>query len=67
MLEARGYKTKKDLKACVGKRLKFVETSLFGNEYQSTGEVIMVGPDAKDNRKWFAIITMENDLIKKVK
>ena len=59
------YKTKKLLKESIGKRLRFQETSMFGNEYVSTGKFCAVGPGAYD-RKWYAEITMENDLIKKV-
>jgi hypothetical protein len=66
MMGASGYKTKKDLKAAVGKRLRYVETSLFGAEYKSNGTFCVVGPCAYTNRKWYASVTMENDLIKKV-
>ena len=59
------YKTKKDLKSNVGSKLKFIETSMFGPEYKSTGSFAVVGPSAYE-RKWFAEITMENDIIKKV-
>ena len=60
------YKTKKDLKASIGQRLKYVETSMFGYEYKADGSFCVVGPDAHRNRKWYAEVTMENDLIKKV-
>jgi hypothetical protein len=59
------YKTKSELKKSVGKRLKFHETSMFGVEYVSTGSFPVVGPSAYV-RKWYANVTMENDLIKKV-
>jgi hypothetical protein len=59
------YKTKKDLKANVGKELKYVETSIFGPEYKDNGKFCVVGPSPY-NRKWYAIVTMENGLIKKV-
>lgn len=59
------YKTKKLLKESVGKKLSFQETSFFGTEYQSNGSFPVVGPSAED-RKWYATVTMENDLIKKV-
>jgi len=61
------YPTKKKLKESVGKRLRFVETSMFGTEYRSSGDFCVVGPCAYTNRKWYATVTMENDLIKKVK
>ncbi len=65
MLAASGYKAKKDLKGAVGKRLNYSETSLFGLEYKSTGKFAVVGPSAYE-RKWYAEVTMENDIIKKV-
>jgi hypothetical protein len=60
------YKAKKDLKAAVGKPLRYVETSLFGSEYKENGTFPVVGPCAHTNRKWYAQVTMENGLIKKV-
>lgn len=60
------YKTKKALKESIGQRLKYVETSMFGQEYKSNGTFCVVGPCAYTNRKWYAQVTMENDLIKKV-
>jgi len=59
------YKTKKLLKEAIGENLNFVETSMFGTEYQSNGTFQVVGPTA-DDRKWFASVTMENDVIKSV-
>lgn len=66
MMGVNGYKTKKDLKAAVGKPLTYVETSAFGPEYKSNGTFNVVGPCAFTNRKWYATVTMENDKIKKV-
>jgi len=66
MLGALGYRTKKELKESVGKPLRFIETSAFGNEFKEDGKVTMVGPDADNDRKWFAEIEMEKGLIKKV-
>jgi hypothetical protein len=59
------YPTKKALKESVGKSLRYVETSLFGSEYRSTGKLTVVGP-SPHNRKYFANIVMENDVIKRV-
>lgn len=59
------YKTKKDLKASIGQRLRYVETSLFGAEYKPDGKFCVVGPSPTE-RKWFAEVTMEGGLIKKV-
>ena len=68
MLGAIGYKAKKDLKAAIGKRLNFTETSMFGQEYPAggTGQVTVVGPCAYTSRKWYATVQLENGLIKKV-
>jgi hypothetical protein len=60
------YKTKSELKASVGKPLEYEETSAFGSEYKPDGIFCVVhSPYVK--RDWFAEITMENGLIKKVK
>ena len=61
------YKTKKDLKSAVGKPLRHIETSLFGQEYVSTGQVCVVGPCPYTNRKWYARVTLQNDVIIGVK
>jgi hypothetical protein len=60
------YKTKKDLKAAVGKPLRHTETSMFGAEFKDNGNFVVVGPSAYDH-KWYAAVTMENGLVKKVK
>jgi hypothetical protein len=60
------YKTKKDLKAAVGKSLRYVETSYFGSEYTPDGKFTVVGPCPHTNRKWYAEVVMEGGLIKKV-
>jgi hypothetical protein len=60
------YPSKKVLKENVGKPLRFIETSVFGPEYKATGKFCVVGPCPYTNRKWFAEVTMENGLIKKV-
>lgn len=59
------YPSKKVLKENIGKRLRYEETSFFGTEYKSTGKFCVVGP-SPTQRKWYAEVTMENDLIKKV-
>ena len=56
------YKTKKDLKNNVGKELDYTETNIFKDEYTPNG--IVIGCDI--NRKFFAKITIENNIIKKV-
>jgi hypothetical protein len=59
------YKHKKDLKASVGKPLRYEETSMFGAEYKSTGTFAVVGSGAY-KRDWFATVTMKDDIIVKV-
>lgn len=66
MMGAR-YKSKKELKENVGKPLNYIETSMFGTEYTPNGAFAVVGPCPYTNRKWFASVTMENGIIKKVK
>ena len=67
MLDAgKMYNAKKELKASIGKALKYHETSMFGEEYLPNGKVLMVGPCAHTKRKWFANITMKDGLIEKV-
>ena len=60
------YPSKKELKANVGKPLRFIETSMFGAEYKETGSFCVVGPDPYNNRKWYASVTMKDGLIAKV-
>jgi hypothetical protein len=59
------YKTKKDLKAAVGKELRYVETSMFGTEYKDNGRFCVVGPSPYD-RKWYATVVMVDGKIAKV-
>ena len=61
-MAASGYKHKKDLKASIGQRLGFEETSIFGPEYKSTGKFCLVGPSAYE-RKWYAEVEMKDDII----
>ena len=60
------YKTKKDLKAAVGKRLNYVETSMFGAEYKADGDNLVVGPCAYTKRTWYAKVTCKGGIIQKV-
>jgi hypothetical protein len=63
------YASKKDLKASIGKPLRYMETSLFGNEYQENG--ILTGANRPHmtglGREFYANVTIENGLIKGVK
>ena len=56
------YKTKKDLKNNIGQELDYTETNIFKNEYKENGTVIGCNFD----RSFFAKITIENNIIKKV-
>jgi hypothetical protein len=60
------YPNKKDLKMHIGQPLRYVETSMFGNEYIPDGHFCVVGPSPQI-RKWYAEVTMKNGLIEKVK
>jgi hypothetical protein len=63
------YPSKKELKANVGKRLKYIETSMFGPEYRDNGTLTVANrPHITGiGREFFAQVTMENGLIKSVK
>ena len=64
-----GYKSKKELKASVGERLHYRETSIFGAEYLSTGSFVVAHRPAitgLPGREFFAKVTMKDDLIEKV-
>ena len=62
---AAAYKTKKVAKEFIGQSPRFIETSLFGNEYNGDGVYTVVGPSPLE-RKWFGNITIENGIIAKV-
>lgn len=64
-LSARGYKTKKELKAAIGQTLNYTETGVLGPEYNPNGRLCVVGPTPQQ-RTWFATVIMENGLIKSV-
>jgi len=60
-----GFKTKKELKQAIGQFPRFIETSIFGNEYKGNGTYCVVGPSPYE-RKWFASVTVKDDKIVKV-
>lgn len=64
-MAACGYRTKKELKESIGKRLGYTETSMFGNEFKPTGTNVLVGPSAYE-RKWFASVVTQDGIIVKV-
>ena len=63
------YNSKKDLKACIGQPLDYIETSMFGAEY--VADSYMVGANRPHitgkGREFFAEVTMSGGLIAKVK
>lgn len=63
------YPSKKELAACVGQRLKFRETSIFGPEYDPNG--FLTGCNRPHmtghKREFFANVQMKDGLIEKVK
>jgi hypothetical protein len=63
------YPSKKELKANIGKPLRYIETSLFGPEYRPNGS--LTGANRPHitglGREFFAVVTMENGIIKGVK
>jgi len=63
------YPTKKSLKENIGKKLNYIETSLFGNEYLSNGTIVVCNRPHMTNigREWFAQVTMKDDIIIGVK
>lgn len=62
------YPSKKELKAKIGEPLRYIETSLFGPEYRPDGVLTVANrPHITGmGREFFANVTMENGLIKKV-
>lgn len=65
----RSVPTIKVLRTLIGQdaRHYIYETSMFGPEYRETGSNLVVGPDAYTNRKWFATIYTNDNIIIKVK
>jgi hypothetical protein len=61
------YPSKKALRENIGKRLRYVETSLFSAEYRDNGMLTVVGPCPFNARKWYANVTMKDGLIAGVK
>lgn len=59
------YPTKKELKASIGKPLRYEETSMFGSEFKPDGSFCVVGPSPLQ-RKWYATVTMVGGKIAKV-
>lgn len=62
------YPSKKDLKASIGQKLRYQETSLFGDEYRPTGTLHGCNRPhiTGHKREFFANVTMANGLITSV-
>lgn len=62
------YPSKKNCKEHIGKPLKYVETSMFDNEYRANGILTVANRPSMTGfgREWFGRITMKNGLIDKV-
>lgn len=65
----KGYTSKKDLKAAIGKPLVYQETSMFGTEYRANGQFAVAHRPSLTRmagREFFANVTMVDGLIAKV-
>jgi len=64
------YNTKKELKQNIGRPLKYIETSMHGDEYKPDGTFVGCNRphDSRGmgTREFFAQVTMKNGLIHKV-
>ena len=62
------YPSKKELKANIGNKLKYIETSAFGPEYRPDGFLTVANRPhiTRLGREFFANVTMVNGLIAKV-
>lgn len=62
------YPSKKECKANIGKRLDYIETSVFGPEYRENGILTVANRPhiTRKGREWFGRITMKDGLIFKV-
>ena len=64
------FESKKELKENIGNRLRYTETSMFGDEYKSNGRFSGCNrpydPRGTGTREFFAGVTMVDDLITKV-
>ena len=63
------YKSKKELKENIGKRLNYQETSFFGEEFRPDGTFCVSNRPqitGREGREFFASVTMKEGLIAKV-
>ena len=61
-----GYASKKELKAAVGKKLKYIKTSMFGEEYKADGSFWVAPRPTINGREFVARVTMKKGKISKV-
>lgn len=63
------YESKKALKEKIGTPLRYIETSMFGEEYKANGTLTGANRPhiTHKGREFFANVVMENGLIKSVK
>ena len=62
-----GYRTKKELKESgIGREFTPIETSMFNDEYKGDGDYPVVGPSPTE-RNWFALVSVVDGKIAKVK
>ena len=62
------YPSKKELKANIGKPLRYLETSIFGPEYRDNGTLTVANRPHITHlgREFFAQVTLKDGLIVKV-
>jgi hypothetical protein len=62
------YPSKKELKANIGQRLRYIETSVFGPEYRDNGTLTVANRPHITHlgREFFAQVTLKDGLIVKV-
>lgn len=62
------YPSKKDCKENIGKPFRYIETSMFGEEYKNNGTLTVCNRPhiTRIGREWFGQVTLENGLIRKV-
>ena len=63
------YPSKKNMKENIGQKFKYEETSMFGPEYRPNGDMTVCNRPHMTGlgREWFGQVTLENDIIVKVK
>lgn len=68
-LVVNGYDSKKELAASIGKRLRYIETSVFGNEFKPDGmNTVANRPHITGRgREFFAQVWTKDGIITKVK